>query len=158
MNPAQTTRAAATSPDHARPQADATWLLLFGSWLIATASTLGALYFSDVMDMPPCVLCWYQRIAMFPLVLLLPAGLFPLDPRVVRYTLPLALAGCGVALFHVLLVAGVIPEEIRPCSQGVPCADSPVIGFGFVTIPLLSLVAFGAIAALLVLAHFRSSK
>lgn len=158
MKKAKATRVASTSPGLDRQRADSLWLLLFGSWLVASASTLGALYFSEVMDMPPCVLCWYQRIAMFPLVLLLPAGLFPLDPRVVRYTLPLALVGCGIALFHVLLVAGVIPEEIRPCSQGVPCAESPVIGFGFVTIPLLSLFAFGTIVVLLVLALFRSRK
>ena len=51
------------------------WMLVFASWLIATASTLGALFFSEVMKLPPCVLCWYQRIFMFPLVLLLPIGL-----------------------------------------------------------------------------------
>jgi disulfide bond formation protein DsbB len=62
---------------------DSAWALVFAAWVIATASTLGALFFSEVLELPPCVLCWYQRIFMFPLVLLLPVGLFPFDPRVV---------------------------------------------------------------------------
>jgi disulfide bond formation protein DsbB len=134
------------------------WTLIFGAWLIATVSTLGALFFGEVMQLPPCVLCWYQRICMFPLVLILPVGLFPLELKVVRYALPLAGIGWLFAVFHVLLIAGVIPESIKPCTQGVPCSEKVIEWFGFVTIPLLAVVAFSAIIALLVLAHFRSSK
>ena len=134
------------------------WTLIFGAWLIATGSTLGALFFGEVMQLPPCVLCWYQRICMFPLVLILPVGLFPLERKVVRYALPLAGIGWLFAVFHVLLIAGVIPESIKPCTQGVPCSEKVIEWFGFVTIPLLAVVAFSAIIALLVLAHFRSSK
>ncbi len=134
------------------------WTLIFGAWLIATVSTLGALFFGEVMQLPPCVLCWYQRICMFPLVLILPVGLFPLERKVVRYALPLAGIGWLFAVFHVLLIAGVIPESIKPCTQGVPCSEKVIEWFGFVTIPLLAVVAFSAIIALLVLAHFRSSK
>ena len=136
----------------------AAWTLIFGAWLIATVSTLGALFFGEVMQLPPCVLCWYQRICMFPLVLILPVGLFPLELKVVRYALPLAGIGWLFAVFHVLLIAGVIPESIKPCTQGVPCSEKVIEWFGFVTIPLLAVVAFSAIIALLVLAHFRSSK
>ena len=136
----------------------AAWTLIFGAWLIAPVSTLGALFFGEVMQLPPCVLCWYQRICMFPLVLILPVGLFPLERKVVRYALPLAGIGCLFAVFHVLLIAGVIPESIKPCTQGVPCSEKVIEWFGFVTIPLLAVVAFSAIIALLVLAHFRSSK
>jgi len=134
------------------------WTLIFGAWLIATVSTLGALFFGEVMQLPPCVLCWYQRICMFPLVLILPVGLFPLERKVVRYALPLAGIGWLFAVFHVLLIAGVIPESIEPCTQGVPCSEKVIEWFGFVTIPLLAVVAFSAIIAVLVLAHFRSSK
>ena len=88
------------------------WQLTFVAWLIATVSTLGALFLGEVMGYTPCVLCWYQRIAMFPLVFVLAAGLFPFDPRVVRYALPLALAGLGLALFLLSLFAGWIPENI----------------------------------------------
>jgi len=137
---------------------DSAWLLVFGGWLVAALSTLGALFFSGVMELPPCTLCWYQRIFLFPLVLVLPVGLFPFDAKVVRYALPLALAGWLVALFHVLLVAGWIPEDIRPCTQGVPCSDVQIEWLGFVNIPLLSLLAFSTINALLVAAHFRSPR
>ena len=126
---------------------------LFAAWLTATVSTLGALFFGEVMNVPTCVLCWYQRIFMFPLVLILALGLFPLDVRVVRYTLPLACIGWAIALFHVLLVAGYIPEKVQPCAQGVPCSQTYVEWFGFITIPLLALVAFSIIIALLVAAH-----
>lgn len=134
------------------------WTLIFAAWLVASISTLGALFFGEVMHVPPCVLCWYQRIFMFPLVLILPIGLFPLDRKVVRYALPLAALGWLFAVFHQLLVAGVIPESIKPCTQGVPCSQTVIEWFGFLTIPLLSVVAFSTLIALLVLAYSRSSK
>lgn len=138
--------------------ADTAWMLVFGCWLVAGSSTLGALFFSEVMELPPCVLCWYQRIFMFPLVLILPAGLFPFDPKVVRYALPIALSGWLVALFQVLLVAGAIPESIKPCTQGVPCSEVQVEWLGFLNIPLLSFIAFSIMNALLVAAHLRSPR
>jgi disulfide bond formation protein DsbB len=134
------------------------WMLVFVAWLIAGASTLGALFFSEVMQLPPCALCWYQRTFMFPLVLILPIGLFPFDPKVVRFALPLAVGGWLLAAFHMLLMAGVIPEKLEPCMQGVPCSERVIDWFGFVTIPLLSVTAFSAIIALLVLTRIRGSK
>ena len=134
------------------------WTLVFCAWLVASASTLGALFFGEVMQLPPCVLCWYQRICMFPLALILPFGLFPFDRKVVRYALPLAVLGWLFAVFHLLHVAGVIPESIKPCTQGVPCSETVIEWFGFLTIPLLSAVAFSTIIALLVAAHLRSSR
>ena len=134
------------------------WVLVFAAWFVAAASTLGALFFSEVMELPPCVLCWYQRVFMFPLVLLLPLGLFPFDPRIVRYALPLVLAGWGIAVFQVLLVAGVIPEAIRPCTKGVPCSEVQVEWLGFLNIPVLSFLAFTTMIALLAAAHFRSKR
>lgn len=140
------------SPDRVSPP----WLMIFAAWLIASVSTLGALFFGEVMQLPPCTMCWYQRICMFPLVLILPVGLFPFDPKVIRYALPLAVIGCALAIFHQLLVAGVIPESLKPCTQGVPCSKTVIEWFGFLTIPLLSVAAFSAIIALLIGAHVRS--
>lgn len=137
---------------------DSAWALVFVAWVIATASTLGALFFSEVLELPPCVLCWYQRIFMFPLVLLLPIGLFPFDHKVVRYALSLALPGTVVAVWHVLLVAGVVPESVTPCSRGVPCSETQIEWFGFISIPLLSAVAFTLVTLLLMIAQFRTSK
>jgi disulfide bond formation protein DsbB len=134
------------------------WTLVFVAWLIATSSTLGALFFGEVMQLPPCSLCWYQRIFMFPMALVLPFGLFPFDRNVVRSMLPLPAVGLLLAAVHVLLVEGIIPERIAPCRQGVPCSETVIEWFGFVTIPLLSFMAFAAIAVLLILAFLRSSK
>jgi disulfide bond formation protein DsbB len=131
------------------------WTLVFAAWLLATTSTLGALFLSEVVGVAPCVLCWYQRVFMFPLVFVLASGLFPLDRRVFRYAFPLAIGGWLVALFHVLLTHGVIPHELSPCRSGIPCSQVEVMWFGFVTIPLLSLVSFTAIVAALVAARFQ---
>jgi disulfide bond formation protein DsbB len=151
-----------TAPDHPHartgPATEHSWNLVFAAWLVAAAATLGALFFSEVMRVPPCVLCWYQRIFMFPLLILLPLGLFPFDPRIVRYALPLATLGGMVALFHVLLTWGVVSESITPCSQGVPCGSNQFELFGFISIPLLALLAFLVIVALLVKAHRSLSK
>ena len=145
-------------PDAVEKTASVGWTLTFAAWLIATISTLGSLFLGEVMGYTPCVLCWYQRIAMFPLVLVLAAGLFPFDPRVVRYALPLTVPGWGLAFFHLSLIAGWIPQSITPCQQGVPCSDVEVVWFGVVTIPLLSLLSFSLIAALLLATHRKGSQ
>ena len=147
-----------TQPSTRTRNESTVWMLVFVAWLIAGVSALGALFFSEIMQLPPCTLCWYQRNFMFPLVLILPIGLFPFDRKVVRYALPLAAVGWLFATFHMLLVAGVIPEKLEPCVQGVPCSERVIDWFGFVTIPLLSVAAFSTIIALLVLTHFRGSK
>lgn len=136
----------------------AAWLLLFFAWLIAMVSTLGALFFSEVMAIAPCTLCWYQRIFMFPLALILPLALFPLDVKVVRYTLPLVLVGLLFALFHWLLQLGIIPPTLSPCSQGVPCTADTWAWFGFLTIPLMSLLAFASLVILLIAAQIQGKK
>ena len=145
----------ASPPESATENA---WSLLFVAWLVSCVAALGALFLSEVMEIAPCSLCWYQRIFMFPLAILLPLGLFPLDPRIVRYTLPLAAIGWLIGLFHLLLIYGVIPESLKPCTHGVPCTEIQVEWFGFVTIPLLSLLSFTIIVALLVAAHLKGRK
>ena len=129
------------------------WLLIFVAWLIATGATLASLFFSEMMQVPVCVLCWYQRIALYPLVLILALGLFPYDPKVVRYAGALVVLGWLVALFHVLLVIGIIPKSAQPCVQGVPCSETHVAFFGFLNIPVMSLLAFTLIGILIFLSH-----
>jgi disulfide bond formation protein DsbB len=84
--------------------------------------------------------------------------LFPFDPRVVRYALPLALTGWALALFHWGVASGLIPESITPCSQGVPCSVEQIVWFGFLTLPMLSVLAFSVIIALLLITHFKASE
>ncbi len=137
---------------------DLNWMLLFGTWLLATAATLGSLFFSEIMEFAPCSLCWYQRIFMYPLVIVLVRGLFPFDPKVVKYSLPLALGGWLAALYHTLLYEGLIPESAAPCSKGVSCSEEYIELLGFLSIPALSLLAFTAmVGALLVLRKRLSS-
>ncbi|MFC1837570.1 disulfide bond formation protein B [Thermodesulfobacteriota bacterium] len=131
------------------------WNILFLCWLVAGISTTGSLFFSYVMEFAPCVLCWYQRIFLFPLVLILAVGLFPLDKKVVKYALPLAVAGWLTAAYHNLLYAGIIPESIQPCSQGVSCTEEYIDLFGFLSIPMLSLLSFTTIITLLIILYRR---
>lgn len=138
--------------------ADAGFALLFAAWLVATGATLGALFLSEIMGVAPCVLCWYQRIFMFPLVFVLASGMFPLDRRVLRYATPLVVAGWLVALFHLLLTQGYIPETMTPCTQGIPCSLIDMEWFGFLTIPMLSLLSFSAIGLALRAFHYKSRQ
>ena len=147
MRPFASMSADMTSPSLSPP--------LFGAWLIALLATAGALFLGEVMGMTPCVLCWYQRIAMFPLVLILGLGLLDADSRSIRYALPLAWAGWGIALYHCLVFWGVVSEGLTPCGKGSSCADADVQVAGFVPIPLLSLLAFTGILALLWFARKR---
>lgn len=116
----------------------------------ALVATTGSLYFSEVMHWRPCILCWYQRILMYPLVLIIGVGLIRKDKNLPYYVLPMSLIGLAIALFHNLLQWGIIPEAAAPCQAGVPCISKFAGWFGFVTIPLLSLTAFVIISFLMV--------
>ena len=121
----------------------------FLAWLVALVATAGALFLGEVMGKTPCLLCWYQRIAMFPLALILGIGLLRADPQAVRYALPLAVIGWLVATYHCLLFWGVVTEALVPCGAGASCAASDLQLAGVIPIPLLSWLAFTGIAALL---------
>jgi disulfide bond formation protein DsbB len=95
---------------------------------------------------------------LFPLVIIIIPGLFPFDKSIVKYALPLALIGWVIALYHNLLYYGIIPESVQPCSQGVSCSEAYIDWFGFLTIPMLSLVSFSTIVALLFILKRRLSK
>ena len=133
------------------------WAILFSAWVLVTVSTLGSLFFSYIMEFAPCVLCWYQRICLFPLVIILATGLFPFDKRVIKYSLPLAIAGWITAFYHNLLYSGIIPQDLQPCSKGVSCTEKYIDLFGFLTIPMLSLISFSIIITLLILLKRRIS-
>lgn len=124
---------------------------LYIAWTQALVATLASLYFSEVMHFPPCVLCWYQRIAMYPQVLLLGAGIVKRDKNVIVYSLPLAIIGFLISIYHNLLYYKILPEAAAPCTAGVSCTTKFFAWFGFITIPFLSLMAFTVIIVCLVL-------
>lgn len=134
------------------------WWLIFSCWLLAAVATMGSLFFSEVMEIQPCVLCWYQRIFMYPLVLIFLVGMFPLDKNVVAYALPIAVIGWGISVYHYLLYSGYIPENMQPCSQGVSCTEINLELLGFITIPMLSILSYTAIIALLLVFKKRMSR
>jgi len=135
------------------------WTLLFLCWLLASVSATVSIFFSSVLEYQPCVLCWYQRICLFPLILILAAGLFPaFDKSVIKYALPLSMAGGLTAFYHALLYAGIIPESIQPCSKGVSCTEEYFELFGFVSIPMLSFFAFSTLVILLIILKRRTSQ
>lgn len=115
--------------------------------IVALAATLGSLYFGEVLKYPPCTLCWYQRICMYPLVFLFAAAIWSEDRNFLKYTMPLSVVGLGIASYHVLLYYGFIAESLAPCAQGVSCTSKQIELFGFLTIPLLSLISFTLINA-----------
>ena len=131
---------------------------MFVCWLLVAGATLGSLFFSEIMELPTCSMCWVQRVFMFPLAIILLVGLFPFDGSVIRYALPLALGGGAVALYHTLLQVGIIPESAAPCRQGVSCSTAVLELLGFISIPMLSLLVFSIVVGLLILLKRISSK
>lgn len=134
------------------------WYCLLGAWLMACIATASALFIGEVMLMTPCVLCWYQRICMFPLVLILGQSCYSDDRRGAVYTLPLALGGGILAVYHTLLVGGAVDASWLPCSAGVSCANQKLEILNGVPVPWLSLLAFGAISTMLITYLKRTSK
>ncbi|WP_108398241.1 disulfide bond formation protein B [Devosia submarina] len=123
--------------------------LLLLAWTLALVATLGALFIGEVMGQMPCVLCWYQRIAMFPLALLLGIAALRGDLAAWTYALPISVIGLAVAGYHSLLYAGIIPAPIVPCqATGPSCAGEGML-FAGIPIPYLSALSFAAISVLL---------
>ena len=134
------------------------WYLVFAAWLIALISTLGSLFFSEIMHFPPCSLCWYQRIFMYPLVFVLFAGLFPVNKSVFKFSIPLVVTGFLISIYHNLLQLEIIPETAAPCREGISCSAKYIEWAGFVTIPLLSFISFSILLTILIIFYKKFYK
>lgn len=125
---------------------------LWIAFVIALAATLGSLFFSEVSDFIPCRLCWFQRIAMYPLVLILLVGAIRRDRAAWTYAIGFPIIGLLVGGYHKYIEIN--PEaESAGCKIGAPCATKWINEFGFVTIPVLALSCFAAILVLLLFAR-----
>ncbi len=123
---------------------------LTAAWGVSLLATAGSLYFSEVANYLPCTLCWYQRIAMYPLVLILGIAIFRRDIDVRIYAIPVAAIGAAIAAYHYLLEW--FPEiDTGACSAVIPCTQVWFREFGFVSLPLLALIAFGLIITFLLI-------
>jgi disulfide bond formation protein DsbB len=123
---------------------------LWIAFVVALTAMSGSLFFSEVAHFPPCVLCWYQRIAMYPLVVILLVAAIRGDDRVIRYVGPLAAIGALISIWHI----GVERFPGLPsgsCSLDAPCSTIYVQVLGFVTIPTMALAGFLAVITLLLL-------
>jgi len=98
----------------------------------------------------PCSLCWYQRVFMYPLVFIFLISLLYPDKNVFKYSFPLVVVGMLIAIYHNLLIIGIIPQTLSPCISDIPCNVDYLNYFGFITIPLLSFIAFFIICICLV--------
>lgn len=123
------------------------YALYFG-WLIACIGVLFSLYFSDVRKLEPCRLCWYQRMALFPLAIILGIAAYRGFCEIARYVLPQVFIGLGIALYQIGLqeIPGWNPIDL--CGAGPSCSTRMEI-FGPLTVPMFSALGFALIAACL---------
>lgn len=122
----------------------AIWL----AWIVAFVATVGSLIYSEVIHFPPCRLCWFQRIAMYPMVIVLLVGAIRREFQVKYYALPLALIGLGISVYHYAIQR--IPNlESGACDPDNPCSAVFVDIFGFISIPFMAGSGFIVIAVLL---------
>lgn len=131
--------------------------VLYLAWAQALAAMFGSLYFSEIMHYPPCSLCWYQRILIYPLVVIVPAGILIKDKKLPIYVLPFTLAGIIMALYHQLLQVGIISEQLAPCGLGISCKVNYFNLFNIISLPLLSLAAFAFITVCMLI-FLRSNR
>jgi disulfide bond formation protein DsbB len=112
------------------------------NFLIALSGTLGSLYFSEILKFPPCNLCWYQRICLYPLVFIYGAAIWTGDTGYRKYSVPLIAAGLCLSVYHNLLYYDFVSTPLIPCTKEVSCSAKQLELFGFITIPLMSLLSF----------------
>jgi disulfide bond formation protein DsbB len=117
-------------------------LILYLTWAIALISAMISLFFSEILKFPPCVLCWYQRIFMYPLVFIVPIGIILHDKKIYAYTLTLSLIGLFIAAYHSLIYHSIIPEALKICTAELSCKTKQFELFNFISIPLMSFLSF----------------
>ena len=113
-------------------------------FFVALIATFGSLFFSEIAGYSPCKLCWYQRILMYPQVLLIGLALWIKDNKIIRYILPMSIIGALIAGYHYLLQIGIITTNL-PCSTvgySSSCTEFFILEYGYITIPMMSLIAF----------------
>lgn len=126
------------------------------AFTVAMVAMLGSLFYSEVAKFTPCILCWYQRILMYPQTLLIGMGIIKKDKDVADYAIGFSVAGGLIALYHYWIQVG--GTEILPCSAvgySVSCSNRFSLEYGYITIPMMSLTAFTAIILLMIMSKSR---
>jgi disulfide bond formation protein DsbB len=122
-------------------------LYLILKLFIVLASIFGSLFFSEVMNFPPCNLCWYQRLCVYPMAFIIMTGLYLKSQDTVLFLFPFSVTGLLISIYHNLVYYKFI-TVIVPCTESAPCTQQQLNWLGFVTIPLLSFVTFITLLAL----------
>jgi disulfide bond formation protein DsbB len=128
-------------------------------FVIPVIATIGSLFYSEIAHYTPCVLCWYQRVLMYPQAIILSIAYWRKDKSFTLYSIILSVIGAVIALYHYLLQTGIIKEFV-PCSlapQAVDCAKKVTMTFGYISIPMMALSAFLLIIVLQAL-NLRNKK
>ena len=114
---------------------------LFFAWLIALIALLATLFASEILKLPVCVLCWYQRICIYPLVILLGMAAYRNDNNIAVYAMPFSIIGFCFAVYQ--YCEQMIPNfsPIAFCTQAIPCNTIHFKLLGFITFPFLSAIA-----------------
>lgn len=134
-------------------------IMLF-MWSVAFVATLGSLYFSEIRQYEPCELCWYQRILMYPLVIILGMAVIQKNARIAATTLVFSIIGLCFSAYHYSLQKLTFLQDVAPSCGRVPCTGEYINVFGFITIPFLALVAFLliAISSIVILKSIKEDK
>lgn len=129
---------------------------IWAAWIVALVAMSGSLYFSQIADFIPCELCWFQRIMMYPMVVILLVGALRKDVRAaVQYAFVFPIIGIGVATYQIYIELNPSAEPSACRVGGTSCATEWIKKFGYITIPVLSITAFTTILTLLIMAWSR---
>lgn len=115
-------------------------------WIVSLTATLGSLYFSEIRGYIPCTLCWYQRILMYPIVIIATVAYIQKNSKIALTTAGFSCIGAVTSLYHYSLQKLDFLQDAAPACGLVPCTGQYINWFGFVTIPFLALTAFLLIA------------
>jgi len=115
---------------------------LFITWATSVIAMAGSLYFSEIRQYEPCELCWYQRILMYPLAIILLIAYIKKDYKISLYSLILSGIGACISFYHYLIQKVSFFSESAPACGRVPCTGEYINWAGFITIPFLALSAF----------------
>ena len=133
----------------------ATALSKWGMWIALILSFAGSaltLYYSEILGIPPCFLCWWQRIFLYPQVVLFALALWKRDRAIADYSIALSVLGVGFAIYNHALQ--MLPSGTLPCpAQGVSCAQIFFLEFGYITYPMMSATLFGFLIVLMLFVH-----
>ena len=126
------------------------------AFVVALIATLGSLFYSNYAGFVPCVLCWFQRIFMYPEAIILGLSLLKKDRKIVSYALLLSLVGLVISIYHNYIYFNGLHTTV--CTTAESCITPYVTEFGYITIPMMALTAFALISLLLIFTAFYEKQ